>query len=722
MRQHLPAVLSAVVEFGHADRKTPVRRYVPLDSLTETPGTRALIDAFVQARLFVTDRSDDGRAVVSVAHEALLHHWPRLREWIEKNIDLLFQRTTLTEMAGRWKEAGEDPDLLLEKGKPLDDAEALVEQASATLTETEKAFVRSSTRKRRSQGKYAWLGGLICWTLMVVISARSTGNFSAGSTLVDMLRNNGILILLSVIFVAPIAWTTLMRWRAAPLTKELRAGRIFWAICLIAYAFVLYLGLSIYASPGTGDTNTLGYYLIFTAIAYVAGDKWLRSYRRRRRIEEMVAPAGVSSAFRLPVKELGLLFVFLFLGAWFLINETGNAPKLNIETYRSFVRNSGLPRGIGPLAAGQSDLPYVYYQFSQNAERRTVRVEQVGLPGMCVMAEPTNYQNLAQTIGFKEEACIFEYDYDADGSLRTETAYNKLGQQAWKLQYTLPGQAYLMLSDQKTVFLVFKRSAAGADEEIYQLNVSRSFEGSGVGQIAVRHRMAYDAHGRVSRIQTVDLNGQPVLTIGRTHTTTEFSHDAHGLVTEIRYFSPDGRLILNEKGFAVETVAYDARGNMTGFSFFDADRQPTKSLDGYAEAAITYDGNGKLTEISMLDETGRPVALANGISRWTLDYDDRGNIVGQSVWGLDGGPAWTRVAITAVCCEAQKIGLRAGDIIESYDGREVINHFTLDQRMRDVGLTKRSMTIERDGQRMTFQVSPGLIGAYFSSSGAKDGK
>ena len=104
-----------------------------------------------------------------------------------------------------------------------------------------------------------------------------------------------------------------------------------------------------------------------------------------------------------------------------------------------------------------------------------------------------------------------------------------------------------------------------------------------------------------------------------------------------------------------------------------------KALDGYAEAAITYDGNGKLTEISMLDETGRPVALANGISRWTLDYDDRGNIVGQSVWGLDGGPAWTRVAITAVCCEAQKIGLRAGDIIESYDGREVINHFTLDQ-------------------------------------------
>ena len=115
MREHLPAVLSAVVEFNHVDRKTPVRRYVPLDSLTETPGTRALIDAFVQARLFVTDRSDDGRAVVSVAHEALLHHWPRLREWIEKNIDLLFQRTTLTEIAGRWKEAGEDPELLLGK-------------------------------------------------------------------------------------------------------------------------------------------------------------------------------------------------------------------------------------------------------------------------------------------------------------------------------------------------------------------------------------------------------------------------------------------------------------------------------------------------------------------------------------------------------------------------------------------------------------------------------
>ena len=50
------------------------------------------MDAFVQARLLVTDRTDDGQALVRVAHEALLRRWPRLQAWLKDDRGFLQTR------------------------------------------------------------------------------------------------------------------------------------------------------------------------------------------------------------------------------------------------------------------------------------------------------------------------------------------------------------------------------------------------------------------------------------------------------------------------------------------------------------------------------------------------------------------------------------------------------------------------------------------------------
>jgi AAA ATPase domain len=81
-------------------------RRVTRDSLrtTDAAATRAALDAFTAARLLTS-----GGQTVEITHEALLRHWPRLRDWIgwERAGQLIHQN--LEDAAVAWDRAGRDP-------------------------------------------------------------------------------------------------------------------------------------------------------------------------------------------------------------------------------------------------------------------------------------------------------------------------------------------------------------------------------------------------------------------------------------------------------------------------------------------------------------------------------------------------------------------------------------------------------------------------------------
>ena len=81
--------LHSLVSIGVDEGERISRKYASLSSVTATPETKAFVEAFVKARLFTTDLATDGTAIVSIAHEALLRHWPGLQDWIEKNRESL---------------------------------------------------------------------------------------------------------------------------------------------------------------------------------------------------------------------------------------------------------------------------------------------------------------------------------------------------------------------------------------------------------------------------------------------------------------------------------------------------------------------------------------------------------------------------------------------------------------------------------------------------------
>jgi tetratricopeptide (TPR) repeat protein len=146
----LPKVLNALVSVGQDGQAAVGRKRSPWGDVAKDR-SRVLVDTFVENRLFVTELADDGSAVVTVAHEALLWHWPRVQEWVAQNRENLRIRGRVSAAAELWESEDRPSDLLLPTGKPLVEAESLLEHG-IELSQDENRFIQASiARARRIQ-------------------------------------------------------------------------------------------------------------------------------------------------------------------------------------------------------------------------------------------------------------------------------------------------------------------------------------------------------------------------------------------------------------------------------------------------------------------------------------------------------------------------------------------------------------------------------------------
>ena len=135
--------LVTLSETGEATRRRVLRSELEgLACLVEEPdGGRnrlaALLDQFGHYRLLTFDHDRITRSpTVEVAHEALLHAWPRLQAWLaESHADLVTQRL-LNRAAAEWSEAARDPSFLA-RGARLEQLAAWRQNTSLALTQDE---------------------------------------------------------------------------------------------------------------------------------------------------------------------------------------------------------------------------------------------------------------------------------------------------------------------------------------------------------------------------------------------------------------------------------------------------------------------------------------------------------------------------------------------------------------------------------------------------------
>ena len=144
-------VFSLLVGVNQVTEHSVVRRYAYLDRITADPDRKMLVDALVAARLFMTDIDDENRPVVTLAHEALLKHWPRLQHWIEENRDFLRIRGRVAAAALRWREETREAAYLLSEGKPLAEAEHLLEQHRSELAPETIEYIEASSAAVRAE-------------------------------------------------------------------------------------------------------------------------------------------------------------------------------------------------------------------------------------------------------------------------------------------------------------------------------------------------------------------------------------------------------------------------------------------------------------------------------------------------------------------------------------------------------------------------------------------
>ena len=118
----------------------PVRSRLPRRLVVTDPRHDQMIDLLIRSRLVMSDAS-----VVEIAHEALAAAWPRLRGWLDDDVEGQRALHHLATAADAWESLGR-PDSELYRGVRLAAVREWRARAPVTLSSTEQAFLDASER------------------------------------------------------------------------------------------------------------------------------------------------------------------------------------------------------------------------------------------------------------------------------------------------------------------------------------------------------------------------------------------------------------------------------------------------------------------------------------------------------------------------------------------------------------------------------------------------
>ena len=123
----------------------PVRARVPRSKVAADDEHERLIEQLVNARLVSIDGD-----TVQIAHEALVRVWPRLRGWLDDDVDGQRVFRHMAGAADAWDAMGR-PESELYRGARLSRAQEWRDRAHPDLSDTEKAFLDASAALSASE-------------------------------------------------------------------------------------------------------------------------------------------------------------------------------------------------------------------------------------------------------------------------------------------------------------------------------------------------------------------------------------------------------------------------------------------------------------------------------------------------------------------------------------------------------------------------------------------
>jgi WD40 repeat protein/class 3 adenylate cyclase/energy-coupling factor transporter ATP-binding protein EcfA2 len=169
-------VFLRLTELGEGTEDTRRRVSTPelIPRLEQDAEVREVLRTLADARLVTI-----GEGTVEVAHEALIRHWPTLREWLDEDREGRLLHRRLTEAAQEWEALGRDPGALF-RGTRLATTGDWATAHDPELNQLERGFLTASRqasqaeaeRQRRANRR---LRGLLIGAVVLLVVAVVAG-------------------------------------------------------------------------------------------------------------------------------------------------------------------------------------------------------------------------------------------------------------------------------------------------------------------------------------------------------------------------------------------------------------------------------------------------------------------------------------------------------------------------------------------------------------------
>ncbi len=629
-----PSVLSHLVSVGFGEGEAVIRQRVPMEMLAKKPESHELVETFIRARLFVTDRRDDGTAAVSVAHEALLSHWPRIQQWVEENKHFLKVRAQIATSAALWKEQERAQESLLSDGTLLAKARTLLLKRRTEFAQQEISFIEASDAKasiiRRRKKVLQISAGLVGFIL-----------FSSGIWFWDA----------KVREVDQYFSTFVKRWGVpqgvGPVSKtEVQRRYVTFRIVTKGRTGP---AIRVDAVNGQGDltsSHDVDRHIKETNDAHPANreSQWIFEYDDNEKLLNEVAknkngnrvymfhylPGSPESQVRLAQfsDEFGLPQVQAASGAAYVeftrtlegldqltrYLDVNRQPKPGRDGYsgiKSIANNQGLPESVTYLNALGDPI-----KTKHGFAKMTIIYDGRGNIKMANI-----YDEEGQPVRNKDGFVQVAMSYDEWGN-PTKFVYSDENRRLVRLKegYAQVSFTYDDHGNRMTMVLFDKQNQPVRNKD-------------GYAQIA----WTYDDRGNQTSQTSKDEKGQPIRHEDG-YAQIIWTYDAQGNKATEAYFDENSLPIRHKDGYAQLVSTYDAQGNKATEAYFDENSLPIRHKDGYAQIAWTYDDRGNQTSQTSKDENSQPIRYKNGYAQIIWTYDAQGNKATEAYFDEKGQP------------------------------------------------------------------------------------
>lgn len=139
---------------------------------TLSPDLSSAASRLARHRLVVLGQDAQGEEVVELAHQALIEHWPRLRDWLVQDRDFLTWQHQLEQRCDAWELSGMDSGGLLRGGALLTALDWLAAR-EPDVSGQQRTFIRASRARHRREVRRWRLVAAVLLVLVLVAGVLS---------------------------------------------------------------------------------------------------------------------------------------------------------------------------------------------------------------------------------------------------------------------------------------------------------------------------------------------------------------------------------------------------------------------------------------------------------------------------------------------------------------------------------------------------------------------